>query len=161
MLTDLANIAQIVQVIIAVVVFIYAIVIAKDLRESIKARHLDGMKYVRDLIGTQEGANKRKWVYEELENAPKPLSRQDADKVRAICRDFDTIGLLCRKGLLPTEIIIETYNRNITEMWTRLKPSIDELRKSANDDDYFVEFDWLAHQAAQVQRPLSKMLSKR
>lgn len=150
-LTDLASLAQMVEAVIAIVIFAYASVVAREFRESIKTRYLDGMKYVRDLIATPEAGEKRDWVYNELGNVTRPLSREDADRVRAICRDFDFIGLLCRKGLLPTEIITETYSRNILEMWDRLRPSVEELRQTAHDPYYYLEFEWLALKAAKAR----------
>lgn len=154
-LTDFASIAQIVQMICAIILLFWAIFIGRDIRESIKARHLDGMKYVRDLLTTPEAAEKRRWVYQDLEKATKPLSAENLDRVRSICRDFETVGLLCRKGLLPIDIIVETYSRNILEMWPRLKPSIDELRQ-AKDPYYFLEFEWLANQATKARKSLER-----
>ena len=147
-----ANIGQAVQ---AIATFIL-LFIATNIRESIRLRHLDGMKYTRDLIGTQEAADKRKWVHQELSKIPRPLSGENSGKVRSICRDFDHIGLLCRKGLLPKKIIIRTYNRNILEVWGQLKPIIDQFRKETQDKDYFAEFDWLADQAGEVKGSLIK-----
>jgi hypothetical protein len=112
-LADLANAAQIAQAFIALALLIYAVVFAKDIRESVRARHLDGMKYVRDLIATPEASSERGWVYRDLASAVRPLSSEDEDKARSICRDFDNIGFLCRKGLLPADIITETYRRNM------------------------------------------------
>ena len=137
---DIIDYLQALQAIVTVGVLIYGFVVARDIRESAKARYLDGMKYVRELLATPEAVERRRWVYQDLENAESPLSIENLDRVRAICRDFDSIGLLCRKGLLPTNIIAETYSRNILEMWQRLKPSIDELRQ-ANDPYYFLEFE--------------------
>ena len=148
-----ANVGQFAQAIAAIIL----LGIANNIRESIRFRHLDGMKYTSDLIGTQEAAEKRKWVFEELSKMPRPLSSENADKARDICRDFDHIGLLCRKGLLPTNIIIRTYNRNILEIWGQLKPVIDQFRKEAQDKDYFAEFDWLADHASKVKSSLIKL----
>ena len=153
LLTDFASIAQIVQVICTIILLVWAMFVGRDIRESIKARHLDGMKYVRDLLATPEAVEKRRWVYQDLEKAAKPLSTENLDRVRSICRDFEAIGLLCRKGLLPTDIIAETYSRNILEMWQRLKPSVDELRQT-NDPYYFLEFEWLANQATKARKSL-------
>ena len=162
-LIDLASLAQTVQAIVAVVLFIYAIVVARDIRESIKAWHLDGMKYVRDLIATPEAAEQRKWVYEELGRMSRPLSKETAAKVQAICRDFDGIGLLCRKGLLPAEIVVETYSRNILDMWEHLKPYIDEIRQEKKDPYNYLEFEWLSIEAAKaraaiVEKPPAALL---
>ena len=157
-LADLASVAQIVQAFVAVILFICAIVVARDIRESIKMRYLDGMKYVREIIATPEAAENRRWVYKELDKVTRPLSLEDANKVRAICRDFDNIGLLCRKGLLPTEIITETYSRNILDMWKCLKPSVEEFRLGPETTDpyYYLEFEWLALKAAEARASISR-----
>jgi hypothetical protein len=155
-LTSFAEIAQIIEAIVASILLIYALVFARDLREAIRARHLDGMKFVRDLIGTEQAADNRRWVYQELEKTVRPLSSEDADRVRAICRDFDNIGLLCRHGLLPVSIVAETYNRNILDMWNRLEPIIVEWRQTLGDADYYAEFEWLADQASKAEGRLAK-----
>ena len=155
-LTNLASLAQIGQAILAAILLIYAVVVARDIRESIKARHLDGMRYVRDLIATPEAAEQRRWVYEELGRVPRPMSIENAAKVQAICRDFDGIGVLCRKGLLPAEIIVETYSRNILDMWERLKPSVEELRQAMNDSYCYLEFEWLSIKATEARASTAK-----
>ena len=155
-LTDCAEIAQIAEAIVAFSLLIYALVFARDLREATRARHLDGMKFARDLIATEQAAHSRRWVYQELEKTIKPLSSEDADKVRAICRDFDSIGLLCRHGLLPVSIVAETYNRNILDMWNRLEPIITEWRQTLGDEDYYAEFEWLADRASRAETRLAK-----
>jgi uncharacterized protein DUF4760 len=143
-----ANIGQFTQAIAAIILLF----IATNIRESIRLRYLEGMKYTRDLIGTPEAADNRRWVHEALSRIPRPFSGENANKARGICRDFDHIGLLCRKGLLPKKVIIQTYSRNILEMWGQLKPVIDQFRKETQDEDYFAEFDWLAGQAGKAKR---------
>src|SRR5882757_299642 len=146
---SIASVAQLLQALADVGVFIYVVVFAKDLRESIKGRHLDGMKYVREIISTPEAAELRRWVRQDLGSENRPLSSDAIEKVRRIGRDFDHIGLLCRKGLLPADIIATTYNRNITSMWSGLNQTIMELRINEGDDDYFAEFEWLDNLAIQ------------
>ena len=152
--TNLVNYLQALEAIVTMGVLIYGVVIARDIRESVKTRYLDGMKYVRDLLASPEAVERRRWVHQDLNNVARPLSIENADKVRAVCRDFDNIGLLCRKRLLPTDIIAETYSRNILEMWRQLQPSIDELRQATNDPYYFLEFEWLANQATKARESL-------
>ncbi len=151
-----ADCAQVVQGLVSVVLLVYALGFATELREAIAARHLDGMKYVREIIGTQEAAEHRRWVYTELPHEARPLGEAAKQKVGRIARDFDHIGLLCRNGLLPAEIIATTYARNIKTMWMLLKPEITNLRGEVSDDDYFVEFQWLAELAREKDRSLKR-----
>ncbi|MBI3244101.1 MAG: DUF4760 domain-containing protein [Chloroflexi bacterium] len=162
LLTDIARLLQPIQPIIQAVqsivemsLLIFAFIFARELRESINARYLDGMKFVRDLIATEQAANNRKWVYQELEKAVRPLSPENTEKLHAICRDFDNIGLLCRHKLLPANIVAETYNRNILDMWKRLKPFILGWRQMLGDEDYYAEFEWLASKASKAEKRLA------
>ena len=142
-LSDIANIAQIVEGVVAVVLLL----IAADIRESVKARHLEGIRYVKGLIGSTEASETRRWIYEKLRKAQWPLSDEDGKKALAVCRDFDHIGYICRNGLVPVSLVVETYNRNIVDMWNRLERFVVQWRQQRQDEDYFWEFEWLAHKA--------------
>ncbi len=151
-LSDIAYVAQVAQGVAALAL----LVIAADIRESIKARHLEGIRYIKGLIGSEEASNLRKWVYQELRKAEWPLPPENKKKALAVCRDFDHIGFLCRKGLVPVDLVVETYNRNIVDMWNRLERFILQWRQQRNDEDYFWEFEWLARNAEAVKRRLDK-----
>jgi hypothetical protein len=151
-LSDLASIFQIIEGFAAITLLVSALVLAEDIRESVRSRHLDGMRYVRSLIGTQEASDDRKWVYQELKKASWPLPSEVDTRALAVCRDFDHIGFLCRRGLIPTSLVVETYNRNIVEMWDRLERFIGQWRQERRDDDYFWEFEWLARKAEEAKR---------
>ena len=81
-LTQWAEVATIAQGIAAVILLLYAFVFARELRESIRVRYLEGLSLVRELISTEEAAEDRKWVYQELKRAVRPLSDDDAKRVR-------------------------------------------------------------------------------
>jgi hypothetical protein len=151
-LTGLANIAQLIQGIVVLVLLL----IAADIREAVKSRHLEGIRYVKDLIGSNEASEQRKWVYQELKKISWPLTDEHREIALAVCRDFDHIGYLCRKGLIPVDLIVETYNRNILDMWNRLERFIIQWRKQIKDEDYFWEFEWLAHEAEVTKKKLDK-----
>ena len=153
-LTIASNVAQVIQSLVAVCLLIPLLFVTKELRESIAARHLEGMKYVREILLTQEAVELRKWVHRDLLNERRPLSGDAIEKVRRIGRDFDHIGLLCRKRLLPADIIATTYNRNITAMWNELQQTINDLRIKDKDRDYFKEFEWLANLASEKEAAL-------
>jgi hypothetical protein len=142
-LQSIANVAQIIEGVAALAL----LVVAMEIRESMKARHLEGMRYIKSLISSEEAAEKRKWAYQELRKASWPLSPDDEREALAICRDFDHIGFLCRHGLIPVDLVAETYNHNIVDMWNRLQRFVTEWRDQRGDEDYFWEFEWLAGRA--------------
>lgn len=153
-LESIANIAQIIEGFVALILLGSALVLAEEIRESIRSRHLDGMRYVRRMIGTDAASENRKWVYQELKKANWPLSSEDDRRALAICRDFDHVGFLCRHGLIPVKLVVETYNRNILDMWNRLERFIVQWRQERDDEDYFWEFEWLARRAREAQRQI-------
>jgi len=169
LLSDLANIGQIVEGFVAFILLVYAFFFSRELREAIRGRHLDGLQFVKELIGTPEAAKARRWAYnlavpEGMKESPpheRGLSTEDYEKARSICRDFDTIGLLCRHALLPTKIVTETYNRNILQMWSLLSPIIAEWRQGQCDSDYFAEFEWLANKSRKAEASLAKKRRRR
>jgi hypothetical protein len=147
-LQKIAYAAQIAQGVAALAL----LVIARDIREAIKTRHLEGIKYVRGLLGSEDASERRRWIYQDLRRADWPLSSEDEKKALAVCRDFDNIGFLCRKGLIPVDLVVETYNRNIVDMWNRLERFVTQWRQQRSDEDYFWEFEWLAQKAEVVKR---------
>jgi hypothetical protein len=151
-LSDLASVFQIIEGFVAIALLISALVFAEEIRESVRSRHLDGMRYVKSLIGTQEASDDRKWVYQDLKKTSWPLSPEDEVRALSVCRDVDHIGFLCRCGLIPTKLVVETYNRNIVEMWDRLERFVVQWRQARHDEDYFGEFEWLARKAREAGR---------
>jgi hypothetical protein len=150
------SVLQILGSLAAVAAFGYGVFVARELRESIKARYLDGIRLVMSLIGTEDASVNRRWVYQELNKAGKPLSPNDDKRLRTICRDFDHIGMLCRHGLLPTPIVTESYYKNIIEMWEHLEPTIKQWREASNYSDLYVEFEWLVAKARKMNDQIAR-----
>lgn len=153
---QISEYVQIVSGILTVIFLITALVFGREIREAVRARHLDGVKYVKELIGTDEASNSRRWVYQELKKTDQPLSPEDESRVLGICRDFDHIGFLCRKELIPVDLVVETYNRNILDMWNRLEYFVTRWREQRDDEDYLWEFEWLARKAEVTRKRQDK-----
>jgi hypothetical protein len=153
-----AHLAEIAQGIAAVVLLFYALLFAGELRESIRARHLDGLRYVWGVIGTREASDERRWVYQtfgEAKAEPSQLSLEELDRVREICKAFDHIGLLCRHGLVPAEVVVSHYTGLVLDMWQLLEPTVVYLRTKYGHE-YFREFEWLAQQAKGARKARTK-----
>jgi len=155
-----ANYGEIAQGVVAILLLLFSLVIRNELRESVRARYLDGMQTVREFIVTEEAAKTRKWVYSELPKRPRPLSDEDLEKVISLCRQFDHLGLLCRRGLLPKMLVAETYARNIVDMWNALQPEVFWLREKLNDEDRYAEFEWLAAYSSEYENSQVRRLQR-
>ncbi len=58
------------------------------------------------------------------------------DSAERVSRSFDSVGTMVRKGLLPSDYIIETWSVPIAKQWMIAKPYLQNLR--ADRDDPFI-----------------------
>jgi len=68
-----------------------------------------------------------------------PMSEWDIRRVERVCHNYDVVGIMVRQGMLPKELIIDSWGNSLYSSWPIVLPLIDEYREKRGSnfwDDY-------------------------
>jgi Domain of unknown function (DUF4760) len=122
-------VASIATVVGVVVVIPTAIIALRQLKEMTKARHLEAMLRVYEMIGSEAARKHRKFIYTELKSSPETLTAEEREHVEQISVAFDRIGILVASDLIPKEKLLSGHCEVIIRSWDKLEPYIKHHRK--------------------------------
>ncbi|MFZ2361603.1 MAG: hypothetical protein WA040_19845 [Anaerolineae bacterium] len=106
------------------VVIYTAVVALGQLKEMTRARHLEAMLQVYEMIGSEEARKHRRFIYTELESKPEELTPSERKHVEQVSVTFDRIGKLVESGLIPRDELLESHCEVIIRSWKKLEPYI-------------------------------------
>lgn len=133
--------------IIGLIFVILAAWFAKDqLKEMTRARKLDGMLKVYEMIGSKDARDKRHYIYFKLKSSPEKLKKKEIEIVQDVSVTLDRIGQLVASGLIPREELFHSHSEMFIRTWKHLEPFVMHFRKTINGD-YVNNFETLARQA--------------
>jgi hypothetical protein len=97
----LSNIASIATTGSALVVIYAAYVAVGQLREMTKARHLEAMLRVYEIIGTESARSSRRFIHGELASQPGSVTPEERGHIENVAVALDQVGALVEAGLVP------------------------------------------------------------
>jgi len=101
-----------------------AIVALSQLKEMTKARYLDAMMQVHEMLASEEARNRRKYIYNKLKSKPERLTAVEREHVEQVSVTFDRIGNLVEYGLVPRDVLFDSHCEVIIRVWQKLEPYI-------------------------------------
>ena len=111
---------------------VYAAVVALgQLREMTKARHLEALLRVYDMIGSEPARKQRRIIYTELNSEPESLTHEEHELVEQVTIAFERIGKLVESDLVPMNELFEGHCEVIIRTWKRLEPYVRHHRTLA------------------------------
>src|SRR5918912_4022586 len=116
-----STLASVATVIGVSVVIPTAVIALRQLKEMTKARHLEAMLKVYEMIGSESARKQRKFIYTELTSAPEALTSDERDQVEQVCVAFDRIGILVRSDLIPKDELFAGHCEVIIRTWRKLE----------------------------------------
>src|SRR5256885_13103464 len=85
-------------------VVVYAAIVALgQLKEMTKARHLEALLRVYDMIGSELARKQRRIIYTELRSEPEHLTSDERELVEQVTIMFERIGKLVESDLVPRD----------------------------------------------------------
>jgi|SRR3990167_6706501 len=122
----LSSIATVLGLIILVPATIVAL---GQLKEMTKARHLEAMLHVYDMIGSIEARRHKRFIYTELRSRPENLTDEEREIVENMIATFDRIGRLVESGLIPKDELLQGHSSIFLKTWGKLEPYINYQRR--------------------------------
>lgn len=80
----------------------------------------------------------------------KPLEQWTAQEVASaerVCHNYDTVGIMVRKEMLPKEIIIDSWGDSLRRLWPIVWPLVEKYRRERQAPEFWDDFGWLANEA--------------
>jgi hypothetical protein len=119
-----------VATVLGVVFVVYAAIVALgQLKEMTKARHLEAMLQVYEMIGSESARKQRRIIYTELRSAPEDLTTDERELVEQVSVTFERIGKLVESDLVPRNELLEGHCEVILRCWKKLEPYIAHYRR--------------------------------
>lgn len=157
MSTDIVTIVGIVlNTVSALALLVTVLIMAFQIREMRRATYAAAFKAVYDMLQTDDIRNARRIVLGAL--AGKPLdSWTDEEKRTAekVCSSYDTVAIMVRNGMIPVDVVADSWGDSLRRTWRILSPLVDAYRVQRNSREYWNDYEWLAKQAEKYQRSLS------
>jgi hypothetical protein len=124
-----STLASIATVLGVVFVISAAMVALRQLKEMTKARHLEAMLQVYEMIGSEAARKNRRFIYTELKSAPEELTFEERELVEKVIVVYERIGKLVESDLVPRDELLEGHCEVILRSWKKLEPYIRHYRK--------------------------------
>ena len=72
---------------------------------------------------------------------------QDKLEAEKVCQSYDSVGLLVRWKLLPSEMIVDSWGDSLIKSWKITQPLVYEYRESRNAPETWDDFEYLVNAA--------------
>lgn len=108
-----------------VVVTVATIVALRQLRESARARRLEAILKVYEMMGSESARAARRSIYVGLDSAPNEVSATEREAIEQVSVMFDMIGNIVEMGLVSRTELFETHCEVIIRCWRKLQPYIE------------------------------------
>jgi len=144
MSTDIWNIitaiSTAVQAIAVVIAILYAIA---QLRESARARATEAMKQVFGVLSSPEARNERKLVYHSAGTDFGKVPDEQLQHLWNVAISFNNVGLLIKRGFIPSEVVYDIYGDAAVRCWKVLEPLLEQTRIQRGERDplpYYLKY---------------------
>ncbi|MFG1812395.1 hypothetical protein ACGFIF_01400 [Kribbella sp. NPDC049174] len=134
-----------------VVVAVAAAIALSQLRELVRARHLDAMFRVYELIGSDAARRARRYVYAELTAAPADASAVDRENVETVCITYDRVGALIAANLVPEREVMASQSKVILRTWNSVEPYVN-FREAEFGIPFAPHYRELAERASRYEK---------
>lgn len=142
----LSNIASIATTGGVLVVIYAAYVAVGQLREMTRARNLEAMLRVYEIIGTESARSSRRFIHGELASKPESITPEERDHIENVAVALDQVGALVEAGLVPIGPLFSSHGEMICRSREKLAPHVRQRRQTI-DATFAAHFEQLADSA--------------
>ncbi len=149
---DLAEIQAAYYMVAATGVLVAAGYYVFNMRATLETRRIGLIENIVLHIADEEGQKRffelMNYEWEDYEDFVNKYDSENnvnaAAKRYAIWNDFNTIGMLIRKGMVKTEDVYNLGMGGIPFFWEKYKPIVEEVRRRYNGSEYCKDMEYLA-----------------
>ncbi|MCK6438238.1 DUF4760 domain-containing protein [Rivihabitans pingtungensis] len=75
------------------------------------------------------------------------LSLEDLENIDLVCRTYDAVGMMAKWGMIPAEIVADSWCDSIRRLWPICEPRVKAHRSRRKANEFWDDFEWLYNQA--------------
>jgi len=157
MSTDVVTIVGIaLNTVSALALLVTVLIMAFQIREMRRATYAAAFKAVYDMLQTDDVRNARRIVLGTLSSKPFDSWTDEEKRIaEKVCSSYDTVAIMVRNGMVPADVVADSWGDSLRRTWRVLSPLVDAYRAQRNSSEYWDDYEWLAKQAEKYQRILS------
>jgi len=132
----------------AIIVLISVIILARQLVELRRATWANSFLGCVSRLQAERLRKAREKTF-ELGETKRFEQWTDEEKkiVDMVCHNYDIVGMIAAWGMLPKEIIVDSWCDSIRRLWAICEPRVEEQRKRRKALELWDDFQWLAKEA--------------
>ncbi|HEY7019630.1 MAG TPA: hypothetical protein VH349_00840 [Ktedonobacterales bacterium] len=103
----------------------------RQYKDGVKARYLDGLYHVYELLSGDQARTDRDAVYAlpDLVDTTRPTFATELALVRKVTARYDFVGHLVMSGILPAEYVVPVYFDQVIRVWEKTLPYITYIQR--------------------------------
>jgi hypothetical protein len=87
-------------------------------------------------------------------------SKEEIAAIDLICRTYDVVGMIAQWGMIPKEIIVDSWCDSIRRLWPICEPRVKQRRTNQKADEFWDDFEWLYQQAKEFDQNRTNELKR-
>jgi len=140
----------------AVIILISVLILAVQLREIQRATYAQSFFTASGRLQDEDLREERRRIYSLIDTPYEKWTKEDKLKGERVCFNFDIVGLLIRKRMLPADMVVDNWNVSIRTFWPIIEPMVKEYRKEREAPEFWHDFEYLYYKAVDFEKKRAK-----
>lgn len=151
---DWSAVAAAAGVATASIALVAAALVVWQVVEMRKTTYASAFKAVYDMLQDESLRQDRRLVMRNLRTREfTSWSEEEVQRAERVCHSYDCVGIMCRNGFIPTDVVADSWGDSLRTCWNVLQPLVEKYRSDRNAPELWDEFQWLAGRAVELRRP--------
>lgn len=136
------------QLVALVVLVVTMLVIGRQTSEARRAAYAQAFGVVFQILQEQSVRDARRVVLRSLTGMPvEEWTEAEIQSAEIVCATYDTAAIMCRHGMLPVDVLADSWGDSIRRSWVTLEPLVSDYRAKRDANELWDDFQWLALEA--------------
>jgi hypothetical protein len=134
------------NVVSTLVLVVTLVLVGRQVAEGRRAAYATALGIVYELLQSPEVRRSRGVVLGELRGKPfDTWSGSDRDHAANVCQSYDAAAIVCRRGMLPPDVVADSWGSSLRRTWPVVRPLVDERRREGGAPELWDDVEWLVH----------------
>jgi hypothetical protein len=121
---DSSAVAAAAGVATALIALVAAVLVVWQVVEMRKTTYASAFKAVYDMLQDESLRQNRRFVMRHLRIREfVSWSDEDIQRAERVCHSYDCVGIMCRSGFIPTDVVADSWGDSLRTCWNVVQPS--------------------------------------
>jgi hypothetical protein len=149
---DLAVVGIAINAVSGIVLLLTAIIMMVQVREMRQATHATAFESVLGLLQNEDVRAARKTVFGLVNKPFESWIDSEKEAAEKVCYGYDVVGVMIRNGIIPVEVVADSWGDSLRRSWRILSPMVASYRAARSSDEYWDDYEWLSRQAEKFHK---------